>query len=321
MWKAKDPPFADTVERFLAKQNWVRIPWTWPRNKRRRAQTALEVLGPLAGPVAPQVAELLGTDEPTAGRSYTSVCLLSGMGQPAVPFLAKALSHRHAAVRQKASEALANPGLDIAEAIPALVKAMADPVKEVRHHAAEALGQSRCDPAVVVPVLVNALKDDVYVRREAVLGLGLFGTDARDEVSALTQIAKLETSDLKWALGISLWRIANGCPHGRSNVLDANYRLEKVQGALGQDSAPALQIDIKGELGRCVRSSLSDWVGSSGRFSDGRDGYFVVTLTNEVVSMTQSWIFGTNGLGLVIVRFEDKSAPITYVAAPLVSGH
>ena len=118
------------------------------------------------------------------------------MGQAAVPFLAKALAHRHGAVRQKASEALANSNRNIDEVIPALVKALDDPLKEVRSNAARALGYARAPSKVAVSALIRSLNDIDYVRRHSVSSLGTFGAEAKEAIPTLVDLKKVLGDDI-----------------------------------------------------------------------------------------------------------------------------
>ncbi len=97
--------------------------------------------------------------------------------------LLRGIRHSNAAVRIRASRALARLSAPSPDAFPILMKAVDDPERGVREASIQALGAYGQE---VIPTLTQFLNHpDKYVRRNAVWAIGKYGPAARFALSAL----------------------------------------------------------------------------------------------------------------------------------------
>ncbi len=166
---------------------------------REKAIIRLGKLGPEAKPAIPALVRVL-SDQSLWLRDKARQSLRE-IG--AVPELVKALSHREADVRWRATKALAAIGEDAKDAAPALCKALKDENSQVRLYAVIALSETGGDPATVVPALIETFKDgDSQVAVFAAhTGMPKFGAAA---VARLLPLLEGDDSDLRRGATIAL---------------------------------------------------------------------------------------------------------------------
>src|SRR5271155_5484866 len=89
-----------------------------------------------------------------------------------------------------------------------LIQDLKSPEERDRITGARLLPHRKGDAAQVVPALIEALKDkEADVRRSAAIGLGSFGEQARDAISALQAAQHDSDVRVRTAAGIALSRI------------------------------------------------------------------------------------------------------------------
>jgi HEAT repeat protein len=77
------------------------------------------------------------------------------------------------------------------QAIPCLLRGMTSTNDVLGRNCADALGQMRAHPDLIVPPLINLLHgSSMSVRLNAVEALGMFGTDAKAAIPALSEMLK-----------------------------------------------------------------------------------------------------------------------------------
>jgi HEAT repeat protein len=89
-----------------------------------------------------------------------------------------------------------------------LIADLKSPEERERTAAVRLLPQRTGDAARIVPALIEALKDkDGEVRRDAALGLGSFGDQARDAIPALQAAQRDRDARVRKAAAVALSRI------------------------------------------------------------------------------------------------------------------
>lgn len=162
------------------------------------------------------------------------------IGAPAVPDLARALTHTDRAVRHKAAYALNGMGPAAKEALPALIDALKDDYFGVRYQAAKALGGLGPAAAASVPALTEVLKDrNPFVRDAAAEALKKVGPGrgpappsdrgpAGADLAALKKARELADALLRRAVEEALAAADEIKPNGRSDAAaDLRRRLQR----------------------------------------------------------------------------------------------
>ena len=155
---------------------------------RQRSLLALQVLGPVARPLIPELAAMITNVNPDIADS--AFLALSRMGvSECVPPLVLTLTNGSAILRPASVVSLGSMRGTAADAVPALVTALEDKNESLRAEAARALGMVGRNPKLAVPALTRALSDtNVLVVRSAAVALGVFGLDAESALPALRSL-------------------------------------------------------------------------------------------------------------------------------------
>jgi len=125
-----------------------------------------------------------------ASRAFIA---LGNMAKDAVPALVRMYDENITTESRSAIEdALAWIGPAAKPAIPLLVRGTTNANPRVRANALWALGEIHAEPEVCVRCLIQALNDsDDWARLSAAHALGMFGTDAKSAVPALTEMTNV----------------------------------------------------------------------------------------------------------------------------------
>src|SRR3954468_21416228 len=174
----------------------------------KAALKACAILGPIAAPAIPEVAEQL----PDPTLTPEAAVALSFMGRGAFAPLRDALSSDDPVVRREALRSIGKlkerAPLDARAVLPLLINGVTDPDPGVRTVAVTYLGIIHEGGADAVNALVTALKDPaVDVRRSAATAIGSFGADAATAVPALRKAAGDSDPDVAREAGVSLVKL------------------------------------------------------------------------------------------------------------------
>jgi tetratricopeptide (TPR) repeat protein len=120
--------------------------------------------------------------------------IVARIGHPVagvVPELTALVSDSSVSVREWACDALGKIGPQAQPALPAIIVATSDSAPNVREWALYALGEIRTDPNVTIPVLTAAMNNAnevvAAVRDAAIVGLGKYGSHAREVAADIAQ--------------------------------------------------------------------------------------------------------------------------------------
>jgi HEAT repeat protein len=177
--------------------------------KKKAALKASGLLGPLAEPAVPDVAEHLTDPQFTEEAAVA----LSFMGREAFAPLRKAAGSTDPVVRREALRSIGKlkdrAPLDARAVVPLLLDGLLDPDATVRTVAATYLGIIHAEPVTVVPALVEALKDEeTVVRSAAATALGSFSpASAQSAVPALRKAASDRNEDVAREAGVALVKL------------------------------------------------------------------------------------------------------------------
>ena len=157
---------------------------------RQRSLIALQVLGPVARPLIPEIAAMMTNANPDiADAAYVA---LMRIGTPeCVPVLVNTLTNGNAILRPAAIVSLGSLRGVARDAVPVLVTKLNDcqENESVRFEAARALGMICRHPKLAVPALTSALTDtNVQIARTAAAALGAFGSDAESTLPVLRSL-------------------------------------------------------------------------------------------------------------------------------------
>jgi len=177
-----------------------------PRMK--AALKACAILGPIAAPAIPEVAEQLPDPTLTAEAAVA----LSFMGRGAFGPLRDAFVSDDPVVRREALRSIGKlkdrAPLDARAVVPLLIKGVSDSDPGVRTVAVTYLGIVHEGGADAVDALVIALKDpEVDVRRSAATALGSFGEEAAPALPALKKAAGDPDPEVAREAGVTLVKL------------------------------------------------------------------------------------------------------------------
>jgi HEAT repeat protein len=172
------------------------------------ALKACALLGPVAAPAIPEVAEQLADPTLTAEAALA----LSFMGRTAFGPLRGALASDDPVVRREALRSIGKlkerAPLDARAVVPLLIKHASDSDAGVRTVAVTYLGIIHEGGADAVDALTTALADsEVDVRRSAASALGSFGPDAAPALPALKKAAGDPDPEVAREAGVSLVKL------------------------------------------------------------------------------------------------------------------
>ena len=174
----------------------------------KAALKACAILGPIATPAIPEVAEQLPDPTLTAEAAVA----LSFMGRGAFGPLREALSSDDPVVRREALRSIGKlkdrAPLDARVVVPLLIRGVSDSDPGVRAVAVTYLGIIHEGGADAVDALVTALKDpEVDVRRSAATALGSFAEDAAPAIPALKKAAGDADPEVAREAGVTLVKL------------------------------------------------------------------------------------------------------------------
>lgn len=180
---------------------------------RKAAMKASGLLGPVAAPVIPAIAEQLA--EP--GLTADAAVALSYLGRDAFVPLRDALSSEDPVVRREALRSLGKlrerAPLESRVVIPLLLKGLGDADPGVRVVAATYLGIIGQDSEGTVQALIAALKDtDVEVRVAAATALGSFPEQAKIVIPALRRATGDSNADVAREAGVAIVKLQGSRP-------------------------------------------------------------------------------------------------------------
>ncbi|HVJ26066.1 MAG TPA: HEAT repeat domain-containing protein [Vicinamibacterales bacterium] len=176
---------------------------------KKAAMKASGLLGPLAEPAVPDVAEHLTDPQFTEEAAVA----LSFMGRDAFAPLRKAASSTDPVVRREALRSIGKlkerAPLDARAVVPLLLEGLLDVDPSVRTVSATYLGIIHEEPITVVPALVEALKDEEpAVRSAAAAALGSFSPEAaQSALPALRKAAGDRNEDVAREAGVALVKL------------------------------------------------------------------------------------------------------------------
>jgi len=115
------------VMRLLQRQSVVKLKFTTPDERCRRAYWGIHALGPAAKPIAPELIRIFDANPGYALGAYASI------GPESIPVLTQALTHTNQWVRWNAASALWNfTPADTRDAVPLLMAGLGDTNADVR---------------------------------------------------------------------------------------------------------------------------------------------------------------------------------------------
>ena len=175
---------------------------------KKAAMKASGLLGPIAAPAIPAVADQLA--EP--GLTADAAVALSHLGREAFGPLRDALGSEDPVVRREALRSLGKlrerAPLESRVVIPLLLKGLADPDPGVRVVAATYLGIIGQDVEGTIDALIAALKDEeTDVRTAAATALGSFPQQAQKVIPALRRATGDTDPDVAREAGVSIVKL------------------------------------------------------------------------------------------------------------------
>jgi len=166
--------------------------------------TVLGDLAPDSAPAVPHLARALShADDHIVYEAAWALAALRREAAPAVAELARVLDHPNKLVRTTAAGALGAIGVAARKSTPALLATLDDGNAATRRAAAEALASIGLSDAGAVARLIVALADEnIYVRMSVARVLGTIGPAAKEALPALQAAMKdpALAPDVTWAL-------------------------------------------------------------------------------------------------------------------------
>lgn len=158
--------------------------------ERQRSLLALQVLGPVASPLVPEIAAMITNANPDIAD--VAFAALTRINAPdCVPPLVRTLTDGSAILRPSAVVSLGSLRGVARDSVPALVAVLnnRNENENVRFEAARALGLIGRDPKLAVPALTRSLSEtNLLLVRAAAVALGAFGSDAESALPALRSL-------------------------------------------------------------------------------------------------------------------------------------
>jgi HEAT repeat protein len=206
------------------------------REHRKAALKACGILGPIAAPAIPEVAEALAQPDLTAEAALA----LSFMGREAFAPLREALGSDDPVVRRESLRSVGKlkerAPLDSKAVVPLLLQGMRDPDDGVRAVAATYLGIIHEQPAQAVPALIEGLNDpSVDVRRASAEALGSFGAEGQHALPALRRAMGDKDPDVAREAGLAVVKLQSARERVSSRL--GPDRLERTAGGPRRASA------------------------------------------------------------------------------------
>lgn len=206
---------------------------------------SVSVTQPAAEPVSPEQQEAQSAFETMTADGVsqedleTSTVKLLGLGEAAIPVLAKGLQAEDALEREMAATILAQFGPDAAGAKTELIAALKDESNFVRANAATALAQMDGQSEHVVPVFGGFLEsDDEHLRRMAAMNLAVLEISAvKPLVEKLSNVLSVDDPAMQVAIVELLGRMGP----------DAAAAVEDIK-ALDTADKPELQTAVTAAL-------------------------------------------------------------------------
>ena len=195
--QASDPQWkAQTVEWFRDVLN-KDLSHRLVARDRQRSLMALQLLGPVARPLIPDIAAMTTNANPDAADAAFAALIRINTPE-CVPVLVDTLTNGSTILRSAAIVSLGSLRGVAREAVPALVTTLdnREADENLRSEAARALGMIGRNPQLSVPALTCALSDtNTQVARTAAGALGAFGSKAESALPALRALpASMEES-------------------------------------------------------------------------------------------------------------------------------
>jgi HEAT repeat protein len=235
--QAHDEPWKLKLIALAQKQQFIKIQHMPASEKHFLAVVGFEKLRNKASNAVPALINICDHSPYTETRMQAASAL-SCIGPPAkaaIPPLLRAAVYDNPAdkfampLRRSAIAALGQIRAEPSLTVPVIVKVLGDTNLAndvtVRATATEALGQLHAEPELSVPALIKVLRDpDVAnVQQAAIQALAMFGTNAKEAVPALFEIAKAKTF-LRFDAAIAIRRIDPETAAAREEELEAVFR-------------------------------------------------------------------------------------------------
>jgi HEAT repeat protein len=181
--------------------------------RKKAALKAAGLLGPIASPLVPDIAEHLPAPDLTAEAAVA----LSFVGREAFAPLRDALDSEDPVVRRESLRSLGKlrdrAPLESRVVVPLLLEALSDPDPSVRTVAVTYLGIIGQDHGKVVPALIAALNDDsADVRIAAATALGSFPGSAEKVLPALRRAMADSNADVAREAGVAIVKLQGSRP-------------------------------------------------------------------------------------------------------------
>jgi HEAT repeat protein len=174
--------------RLVERQSIIRFRWASAEDRRLRAVSGFEALGPVGVSAVPALLDLFAGDPDVA---FCASAAVVSIGPGAVIPLTHALTNASPIVRTHAAAALGYFHSQAEPAIPTLITLMRDADFNVRLTVASSLGHIGGRPEDVVSALIRGLEDpSASVRDNSALSLGRFGPQAGVAAPALRKMIR-----------------------------------------------------------------------------------------------------------------------------------
>jgi HEAT repeat protein len=194
--QARDYQFQKKLETWADKGN-LDIHLTSAGEKQIEGEAIIEVLGPTAKPIIPDLIKLFQDEYPMVADEASFA--LRGIGPEAIPPLIYAFTNSDdPRVQHYAAYSLGLFRSKAREAVPLLVSSLQNKSSDMRDTAAWALGRIGEDAPVVVPALAQCLQ--VEADHDFYQAIERFGTNAQSAVPTLVRIIDSRRHDYLSAL-------------------------------------------------------------------------------------------------------------------------
>ncbi len=176
------------------------------------ADVALQVLGPEAASVVPQVEQLIGSTNLNISMRAWNV--LPHLGSNSVPWLLSRMADERHPQHSEAVHAFCNLTLHLGTntspaVIPVVMQCLHSRDPRAVMFAAHSLGNIQLEPATCVPGLIGLLTNGAsQARFSAIISLGRFGRDARAAVPELTRALRDPSANVRTAAAEALVKIS-----------------------------------------------------------------------------------------------------------------
>lgn len=175
----------------------------------QRSLLALQVLGPAARPLIPELAAMITNANPDIADAAFAALVRVGAPE-CVPVLVHTVTNGDPMLRPAAVVSLGSLRGAARDAVPVLSATLNDSSENenLRFEAARALGWIGRNPQLAVPALTQALMDtNVLVVRSAATALGAFGADAESALPALRSLPAMMEESPRRGIARSMVRV------------------------------------------------------------------------------------------------------------------